>query len=283
MSRDITIDIVRTIAIVIMIGANLASLLPSPHALWFRYYCSFAAPLFVTLAGMMVTYSALKGRENTSYFLKRGAFLILCGAFVDSVIFGNLPFVSMDVLYVIGLGLPFAFFAAGWSMRANILSVLVIAFLALALQKIFGYAPEPLTLILGEGVKISLALLFRILDMWFIDGWFPIFPWLGYLIFGVILAKVRWASSERVSFAQPKILGFRMFFSHLRGVAHARLSQHVFRARRLCRAILPSNIAIYQFVFWRNHSGLFYRGFAQYPSFFKVSHSLGASIAVCLY
>ncbi|HXW53457.1 MAG TPA: heparan-alpha-glucosaminide N-acetyltransferase domain-containing protein [Myxococcota bacterium] len=213
MKRDIGIDIVRTVAIIIMIGANLGSLLPSPHALWFRYYSSMAAPLFVTLAGMMVAYSVQGHHESAklSYFLKRGAFLILCGAFIDSAIFGEIPFVSMDVLYVIGLGLPFAFLATKQSQKIDVVLVFILALVAAALQKISGYSAEPLALTIGEPIELSFGLGRRILSMWFVDGWFPVFPWLAYLIFGVILAKLRWLPSGRASFAEVKFLVFAGF------------------------------------------------------------------------
>ena len=53
--RDDVIDLLRGFAVVTMIAANLsAKALAEPHPLWFRCFGSFAAPLFVLLAGMMI-------------------------------------------------------------------------------------------------------------------------------------------------------------------------------------------------------------------------------------
>src|SRR5262245_51031015 len=58
-ARDPSIDVLRGLAVFMMVAANLAaSALEGPHPLWFRLYGSFAAPLFVLLSGMMVAYTA---------------------------------------------------------------------------------------------------------------------------------------------------------------------------------------------------------------------------------
>jgi|SRR5579871_3407915 len=213
-NRDIAIDIVRTVAIIIMIGANLGSLLPTPHDWWFRGYSSLAAPIFVALAGMMVAFSFAKpnNEANLYYFIKRGAFLILCGALVDMVIYGGAPFISMDVLYLIGLGLPLSYLAAAQSIRMNICIAILILLATVVLQYLIGYEPQPLHIKLSQISEISTATLPRIWRMWLIDGWFPVFPWLGYLIFGVILGQLRFASGGEESFISAKfILGSGLF------------------------------------------------------------------------
>src|SRR5215471_9562416 len=77
-SRDVTIDVLRGLAIFLMVAANLAaSSLEEPHPLWFRLYGSFAAPLFVLVSGMMVAYSTLRKGYGLRHFLARGAVVIL--------------------------------------------------------------------------------------------------------------------------------------------------------------------------------------------------------------
>ena len=54
--RESQIDILRGVAIVTMIAANMAPyLLQKPHSIYVRLYGTFAAPLFILLSGMMVT------------------------------------------------------------------------------------------------------------------------------------------------------------------------------------------------------------------------------------
>lgn len=205
--RDLSIDIVRTIAIVSMIGANLGSLLSSPHALWFRYYCSFAAPLFVTLAGMMVAYSGLRSDSpKLYYFVKRGIFLILCAALIDSVIFGVVPFLEVDVLYLIGVGIPLAYLFSKIGRKSNLAIAICIWLTAVALQGALGYSHAPISIGLNDISQISWSTMPRIAQMWFVDGWFPIFPWMGFIILGVFMAKIRWSDSGQTSFSQPRFL-----------------------------------------------------------------------------
>ncbi len=76
--RDVSIDITRGLAIFMMIMANaLPYLLTTPVPFPVRLYGSFAAPIFVTLAGMMVALT--KKRHNFGYFLDRGAVIVLIG------------------------------------------------------------------------------------------------------------------------------------------------------------------------------------------------------------
>lgn len=206
--RDVAVDSVRSIAILTMIGANFGSLLQTPHMVWFRYYSSFAAPLFVTLAGMMIAFSVIKAKDTASfsYVLKRGFFLIGCGAFLDLVVWGDYPFVSMEVLYLIGLGLPLAHLCASRTMFFNgILATIFIALSVLA-QKNIGYTPEVLSIKFGESIELSSSMGIRVLKMWLFDGWFPLLPWLSYINLGVVLAKLRWHNGKTRSFARYRYL-----------------------------------------------------------------------------
>lgn len=206
LQRDTTIDMVRTIAIVIMMAANLGSLLNVPHPLWFRYYCSMAAPLFVVLAGMMVGFAVIKSKDTAqfSYFAKRGLFLIFCAALVDAVIWQDVPFIGVDILYLTGLGIPLAYVATRFTTRANFVMVSVIIITTHWLQKLLGYSPEVFSIPLGVLPEFSGELFARIGRMWLIEGWFPLFPWLGYIFFGVALAKLRWTPPEYVDFSRSQ-------------------------------------------------------------------------------
>src|SRR5260370_22227198 len=56
--RDVTIDVLRGLAIVTMVAANLAaSALAKPHPFWFRLYGSFATPPVVRFAGAIHAYT----------------------------------------------------------------------------------------------------------------------------------------------------------------------------------------------------------------------------------
>src|SRR5260370_41952783 len=85
--RALSIDVLRGLAVITMIAANLAaSALEGPHPLWFRLYGSFAAPLFVLLSGMMVAYTARCKSHGLRYFASRGAIVIGFAALLEIVI-----------------------------------------------------------------------------------------------------------------------------------------------------------------------------------------------------
>src|SRR5262249_37801344 len=95
--RDLTIDILRGLAVFTMVAANLAaSALEGPHPLWFRLYGSFAAPLFVLLSGMMVAYTSRRQAHGLRYFASRGAVVVGIAALLEIAIWKFYPFMSVD-------------------------------------------------------------------------------------------------------------------------------------------------------------------------------------------
>ena len=91
--RDIPVDVLRGLAITIMVGANLIpSLLVPPAPFWLRLVSSIAAPLFIFLSGMMVALSCRLRHHTLSYFLLRGGFVIGIGALIELVRAGFGPF-----------------------------------------------------------------------------------------------------------------------------------------------------------------------------------------------
>ena len=159
-----------------------------PHSFLIRIYGSFAAPIFVFLAGFMVGIGTEK--HPPVYFLKRALEILVVAALIDFFIWRIIPGTTFDVLYLTAFGI----FITSLLLRANV-SVRVIAMLicfALGpiLQHFFGYregvdefqrfptadAPNP--------VVSGTAWWFR---SWLIDGWFPVFPWLGFTIAGSLV------------------------------------------------------------------------------------------------
>src|SRR5688572_28034394 len=93
-----------------MIAANMAPYsYEEPDPLAFHLYGSLAAPMFIFLAGMMVSYTATIKAHPIQYYLKRAAATMLVPALIDSCIWDILPLVTFDVLYMIGLAMPLIF------------------------------------------------------------------------------------------------------------------------------------------------------------------------------
>ena len=199
--RDISIDVLRGLAIFTMIAANTAGeILCEPHPFWFRFYGSFAAPLFVLLAGMMVFVTSNAKNYNLSYFVKRGLFIIGVAALLDITIWHIYPFMIFDVLYVIGFSLPVAYLLL--KIKDNRLKYVVILSIFLItplLQVVFGYPKDLKLLFLDDNVHLSsfISIMPHIFKNFIIDGFFPLFPWLGFSLLGANIAGLRYKLKEK--------------------------------------------------------------------------------------
>jgi hypothetical protein len=236
------IDIFRGIAIFTMLAANSAAeSLAAPHHFWFRIYGSFAAPIFVFLAGFMVGIGYQK--HPLSYFIKRGLEIIPVAALIDTFIWRDLPGTTFDVLYLTGLGIPVAAYTLKLKTPVRILLCILFFALGPILQHVYSYETFVhefafkfiplsnsiwiiiwLSIIVCAGVfflpikpsvkKIISYFYFAILSVlagiflyksislgvtaaipptpnwwlksWLFDGWFPVFPWMGFIIAGTL-------------------------------------------------------------------------------------------------
>jgi len=186
LARHITwIDILRGIAILIMIPANLSPWLGEPHALWYRIMDSYAAPTFIMVSAGMIVLNSHK--HNLRYYLSRGGLIIGFGALADICLHWILPFTSVDVLYLIGVALPVTFLAQRYSSRQLLIFgvpfFIIISFL---LQKLLGYHTAALEVPITQPFWPGIS---RILLSWFVDGWFPLFPWLAYGLLATVFFR----------------------------------------------------------------------------------------------
>jgi uncharacterized membrane protein len=193
--RIVAVDILRGIAIFVMIPANMAaSIYAEPHAFWFRVISSFAAPMFVTIAGMMTVAGKSASGNTWKHYLERGGLLLAVAAMIDVVIWKVIPFHSFDVLYLIGIACPITYFfvrvGRGWQLGI----VAAIFVLTPILQWKFGYTNVPAETYLwgshaGQHETVAANPTGTIQHL-FIDGYFPIFPWLGMSLTGAVIAAL---------------------------------------------------------------------------------------------
>lgn len=211
-ARNPTIDILRGIAIFTMVAANLSAPLlhPDDKTLPFRLYGTFAAPLFIMLAGMMVVITQAR-HTGLWHYLQRGLLIIACGCLLDTAIWQIYPLLGYDVLYLTGLAIPLVYLLArycGIHARLFITGLLVLA--SPLLQQLFGYREELPSFELGSlSFTEYLNLLFsadtgqRLL----LDGWFPLLPWLGFAILGSVLGS---CYSQGYSLASKSLLAYAL-------------------------------------------------------------------------
>jgi uncharacterized membrane protein len=187
------IDALRGAAIVTMFAANLAGpCLRPPHPLWLRVYGSFAAPTFVLLAGMMTSLSSKPTPLNR--LLRRSALLLLLAAGIDLLCWGIDPFETFDVLYLLGLALPIAGLCSRLSLRAHLLIATAIVLVTPWLHRAVGYGP-----LLPEHLAYPWPAWRRLL----VDGWFPVFPWLGLALWGGVVGRLGPLSDARRPWLVP--------------------------------------------------------------------------------
>jgi uncharacterized membrane protein len=205
--RDVSVDLLRGLAIAVMVAANLVPfLLVPPAPFWLRVLASVAAPLFIFLSGMMVALSSRMKKHTFSYFLLRGGFVFLLGALLDLLARGAVPFLDFDVLYLIGISLPLSYLFLKLDLRERMLVFLSIIVITPLIQVFFGYSGLPLQVPL---IPVLTGAAFPagtdILRQWLIEGWFPIFPWLAVALLGAHTGTFRWQENGIRSFVDRNL------------------------------------------------------------------------------
>jgi uncharacterized membrane protein len=189
--RDKSIDVLRGIAIFIMIFANATPyILPEPYAFWTRSINSYAAPLFIAIAGFTISFS-LKDEIKLNVRTKlifRGILIILVAILIDIFTWEITPFVGFDVLYLIGFAIILASFLEKFSNTILMIFLLIIVLLSTFTQIYFVYPEQISDIPISD---FSFGELFKHADSFLISGWFPIFPWLAVFILGYLGGRVK--------------------------------------------------------------------------------------------
>ena len=107
------------------------------------------------------------------------------------------PFMSVDVLYLIGVSIPLSHLALRLSTAARWVIIAGIFLGTPVLQYMLGYADYPTEVSLSRDPSVVIADPTNVVSHWLMDGWFPLFPWLGFALLGVQLAGLRVRQSVR--------------------------------------------------------------------------------------
>jgi uncharacterized membrane protein len=149
---------------------------------------------------MMIVLVADSKNYGARHYLVRGALLLAAGALVDTLISNIAPFYSFDVLYLIGIACPLTYF---FSLLPRVYQLLLTALILLVtpiLQWTFGYTDDPGDYILWGSASGTRSVVPEnpngLLQHLFIDGWFPLFPWLGVSFVGATAAQVFFLSAR---------------------------------------------------------------------------------------
>jgi len=171
-----------------MLMANSAAsifIADAPHPFLMRLTGSFAAPTFMLLVGMML---ALAKKPRPS----RGLFIIAMGGLIDLAVWQSLPFLTFDVLYTIGISIIVTAHPARYF---SITSLALAGFGLLFCGQIaqwsgyYHFDLYALGVTLDKPLPPFQEILPHIPHQLFIDGWFPVFPWLGFVWLGAALQR----------------------------------------------------------------------------------------------
>lgn len=221
--RDTALDSIRGIAIFLMVQANITgSVFSHPYPEWMQTYVaigSFVPALFVVVAGMMVVYTTIHKQYTLKHFLLRGGMLLFTAAVIlDVLIWEIVPFIGVEILYLIALALPLSYLFQRLDAFSRWCIVGVIFMATPFLQVLLGYAPHPIIISLFEGTFFAeISGQTSILNHWIIDGWFPLFPWLGFAFLGVNIGLLRFKELLLSSFASKRVV-FAGFSAVLFGI-----------------------------------------------------------------
>ena len=168
----------RSIAIWVMLLANSAPyLFPSNLSFSLRLICSVAAPLFLFLAG----YSLGFKKSTTKKTQSQGLYILVSAVFVDVLAWGIPPFITFDVLYVIGFSLIYFELTKKINQIVHhVVFGLVLVSVYFVIQNYRFSNPEP-----------SWSSLLPDLKRLLIDGWFPLIPWIIFPILGKLVFNYR--------------------------------------------------------------------------------------------
>lgn len=217
--RDKSIDTLRGFAIMIMLFANLIGHIApvDTHPVWTRYFNSIAAPLFILLVGYMIAYtSELKG-HTLIYYLKRGGLMLVTAALIDMLCWQTIPFITYDVLYLIGFSIPVVYLYHKLSIPYKLLIFSVIIICTPLLQSVFGYTDFPGEMSLTGELTLKVKNPTPVLNHFLIDGWFPIFPWLAFSFLGSLLkdleskSQLLFSNTMLILFAVTTLIGYLWF------------------------------------------------------------------------
>jgi uncharacterized membrane protein len=192
------LDTLRGFAVILMVQQHLISWLweknwvsysitfpEYPVMLTLNFFGNFAAPLFLLLAGTGAVFLSEKSEIKKFEFIKRGLFIILAGYLLN--IFSPHWFTpgSWYILHTIGVGIVLAPFF----IRLRILYLLVLSLSVIAAAPLMQtFLNIPLNI--GNNFMNDTSRTGGIIRLIIAEGHFPLFPWIGFFITGIICGKL---------------------------------------------------------------------------------------------
>lgn len=210
--RDGAVDALRGLAIGAMVWGHLGIAIYDPDGrgqpsttleaippLWTEVVGGLAPALFLFVCGMMVQRASDHRRGGLKHQLLRMVALLGVGATIDVLFWRIRPFTTVDVLYCIALTLPITHLVATRTPRTvKWLAPGLVFAVTPILQRLLGYSDYPIEMSLSGRTFVEVPNQTSILNHWLVDGWFPLFPWLGFALLGAVVHERRGAHRDDV-------------------------------------------------------------------------------------
>ena len=197
------IDALRGVAVLLMMEQHLGYWLwssPSgainffdyPFLLSFNALGGFAAPVFVTLAGIGASLFEMRHPDIDSTLLKRGLVIMVFGYLLNAITPSWFSLGSWYVLHLIG----FAIILSPLFRRLNSTVLIIICLIVLVSTVVVQNLLETPSFLSTERMR-SLDLGGGFLRLALAEGQFPIFPWLFFFLTGIVAG--RWLIGSKIS------------------------------------------------------------------------------------
>jgi uncharacterized membrane protein len=107
--------------------------------------------------------------------------IVLTGALIDIFVWSISPFVTFDVLYLLGFAIPVCALAMRLPPLARLGLVGLVFALTPILELTLGYPHDIVHVDASHIYEYPLRIA---IHQWTLSGWFPVFPWLGFALLG---------------------------------------------------------------------------------------------------
>ncbi len=200
-----SIDALRGLAVILMITQHLIAWLWNEPVIsqdvlfqksfilgWMYLSGLLAAPVFISLSGFGAVLQFNKSRQY-SVIIKRGIILIIAGYLLNLSAFHWFKPASWFVLNLIGFSLIL------FPLLNKLGSAMLISFYFATLI-IAGFLQGAVNspLILDDFFLSNAGNLFDVMRLIFINGHFPVFPWIGIFALGMFSAKIHLSANRKL-------------------------------------------------------------------------------------
>jgi uncharacterized membrane protein len=194
MERNLTLDILKGFAVIIMIIANTVPYFYNiENEIFIRLLFSTAAPIFIITSGYITFFNVhIKKVEKSKLYL-RICQILYGGVLIDTLFWHSIPFITFDVLYLIA----FSQIAIIFVNKNHLLKLTFLIFIISPL--LFYFFEYRLSIIDTKSISYQFVEESNPIKRIFFDGWFPIFPWFGFFLLGVLSLKYSKILSRRLN------------------------------------------------------------------------------------